>query len=97
MFGYDSYFSNTQVMFDSLNIIHDIAAQGNLFCECGNDDIELLLFSDKIYLRCNKCPANKIIYASTNEHLRENLKLEQILLLDLGLENVPAELITREK
>lgn len=99
MFGYDNYFSNTQVMFDSLNIIHDIAAKGNLFCECGNEDIELLLLSDKIYLRCNKCPASKIIYASTNEHFRENLKLNQILLLDEGLElkNIPSEFIIRKK
>ena len=50
-------------MLDSLNLIHDIAERGNLFCECGNDDIELLLLSDRIYLRCNLCPGNKIIYA----------------------------------
>lgn len=99
MFGYDSYFTNTQVMFDSLNIVHDIAAKGNLFCECGNDDIELLLLSDKIYLRCKKCPAIKIINASTNEHLRENLKLKQLLLLDEGqsMGNVPVESLIRKK
>ncbi|MDQ2085134.1 hypothetical protein RBH29_01615 [Herbivorax sp. ANBcel31] len=82
MFGYDNYFNNTQVMFDSLNIIHDIAERGNLFCECGNDDIELLLLSDKIYLRCNLCPGNKIIYASSNEHLKVNLLIKKIMLLD---------------
>lgn len=99
MFGYDSYFCNTQVMFDSLNIIHDIAAKGKLFCECGNEDIELFLLSDKIYLRCNKCPASKIIYASTNEHFRDNLKLNQILLLDegLGLGNIPTDIVIRKK
>lgn len=82
--GYDNYFVNTQVMFDSLNIIHDIAEKGNLFCECGNNDIELLLLSDKIYLRCKKCPACKIIYASTNEHLKNNLQTKHILLVDDG-------------
>lgn len=99
MLGYDSYFCNTQVMFDSINIIHDIAAKGNLFCECGNEDIELLLLSDKIYLRCNKCPAGKIINASTNDHFRENLKLTQILLSDEGLklENDPVEFIVKKK
>ncbi|MFZ5986668.1 MAG: hypothetical protein ACOYWZ_06015 [Bacillota bacterium] len=84
MFGYDNYFNNTQVMFDSLNIIHDIAEKGNLFCECGNNDIELLLLSDKIYLRCKKCPGSKVIYASSNEHLKDNLLRKQILLLDEG-------------
>ncbi len=98
MFGYESYFTNTQVMFDSLNIIHDIAEKGNLFCECGNDDIELLLLSDKIYLRCKKCPARKILYASTNEHLRENLKVKHILLIDEGhgMGNLPVESLVRK-
>lgn len=82
MFGYDNYFINTQVMFDSLNIIHDIAERGNLFCECGNDDIDLLLLSDKIYLRCSLCPGNKIIYASSNEHLKVSLLRKQIMLID---------------
>ena len=82
--GYDNYFVNTQVMLDSLNLIHDIAERGNLFCECGNDDIELLLLSDRIYLRCNLCPGNKIIYASSNEHLKVNLLRKEIMLLDEG-------------
>jgi hypothetical protein len=82
MFGYDNYFQNTQVMFDTVNILHDIAEKSNLFCECGNKDIELLLLSDKIYLRCKKCPGNKIIYAASNEHLKDNLLIKHILLLD---------------
>jgi hypothetical protein len=89
MFGYDNYFTNTQVMFDSVNIIHDIAEKGNLSCECGNNDIELLLLSDKIYLRCKRCLANKTIFASSNEHLKNNLQIRQILLLN---ENGPSDM-----
>ncbi len=88
MFGYDNYFINTQVMFDTVNIIHDIAEKGNLSCECGNNDIELILLCDKIYLRCKKCLANKTIFASSNEHLKNNLQLKQILLLN---ENEPSD------
>jgi len=80
MFGYDNYFKNTQVMFDSLNKIHDIAEQGNLYCECGNSDIELSLLSDKIYLKCKKCSASRVIYAISNEHLKDILMSRQILL-----------------
>jgi len=80
MFGYDSYFKNTQVMFDSLNKIHDIAEQGNLYCECGNSDIELNLLSDKIYLKCKKCSANRVIYAITNENLKDILMRQHILI-----------------
>jgi len=79
-FGYDNYFVNTQVMFDLLNKVHDIAEQGNLYCECGNDDIELVLFSDRIYLKCKKCFAGRSILATSNEHLK-NIFAEQEILL----------------
>ncbi|MCX7922816.1 MAG: hypothetical protein N3B21_12535 [Clostridia bacterium] len=82
MFGYDSYFKNTQVMFDTLNRIHDIAEQGNLSCECGNNDIELIMLSDKIHLKCSRCSGTKVISAASNEDLKNiNLK-KQILLME---------------
>lgn len=80
MFGYDNYFINTQVMLDSLNRIHDIAAQGNLLCECGNKEIELVLLSDRILLKCPRCSAGRIIPAATNEDLKDVL-LKQSLLV----------------
>jgi hypothetical protein len=80
MFGYDSYFKNTRVMFDSLNRVHDIAEQGNLYCECGNDDIELRLLSDKIHLKCNKCQGSLSISAASNEDLKKIQTTQSILL-----------------
>lgn len=80
MFGYDSYFRNTQVMFDSLNRIHDIAEQGNLSCECGNTGIELVLLSDRILLKCDKCHAGKIVRAATNEDLKDTIAKQYILV-----------------
>lgn len=79
-FGYDSYFSNTQVMFDALNKIHDIAEMGNLFCECGSKEIELLMFSDNIQLKCSKCTGSKIIKASSNNDLKDLFLRQQIIL-----------------
>lgn len=79
-FGYDNYFSNTQVMFDILNKLHDIAERGNLICECGSGEVEVYLLSDKIYLRCKDCPADNVISASSNEDLRHILKKDQIVL-----------------
>lgn len=78
MFGYESYFKNTQVMLDSLNRIHDIAEQRNLYCECGSEKIELVLFPDRVLLKCGKCNANKIIHAATNEDLKDILMKQQI-------------------
>lgn len=80
MFGYESYFSNTRVMLDSLNKIHDIAEQGNLYCECGNTDIELLLLPDTILLKCRRCFAEASVPASSNRDLRETLQKRHILI-----------------
>jgi len=80
MFGYDNYFKNTQVMLDSLNKIHDIAAQGCLFCECGSANIELVLLSDRILLKCSKCSAGKLVKAATNEDLKDLMQRHGILI-----------------
>lgn len=79
-FGYDNYFKNSQVMLDSLNRIHDIAEEGNLYCECGCDDIELILLSDKIQLMCKKCLKSKILYTASNEDLKDILTSRKILI-----------------
>jgi len=99
MFGYDNYFWNTQVMFDSLNKIHDIAEQGNLYCECGDGDIELMLFPDRIYLVCRKCSASKVIYAASNEDLKDILVKQQILLVSdlIECDSGNTAIITKKK
>lgn len=78
--GYDNYFKNTRVMYDSLNHIHDIAEQGKLVCKCGNKDIELGLLSEKISMRCRKCNASADVMAASNEDLRGLLSTRQIVL-----------------
>ena len=82
MYGYESYFDNTQVMFDTLNRIHDIALKGNLFCECGSVDIELVLLSGSVLLRCAKCGSSKRIPASKNKDLKDILTKSQITITE---------------
>lgn len=79
-YGYESYFKNTRVMFDILNRIHDIALNDNLYCECGGSDIELVLLSDCILLRCAKCGCDRRIAAANNKDLKSILMKNQILL-----------------
>lgn len=84
--GYDSYFKNTRVMLDSLNKIHDIAANGNLYCECGNKDIEVVLLSDRIYLKCRKCSGKRILSATSNKDLKDIVTKRHILLVSETLD-----------
>jgi len=79
-YGYESYFLNTQVMFDTLNHIHDIALKNNLYCECGSEDIELVLLSDCVFLRCGKCNGSIRLAAAKNEDLKKLLEEDQIVI-----------------
>lgn len=78
--GYDNYFKNSHVMLDTLIKLHEIAEQGNLFCECGSADIDISLLSDRICLKCRNCPGEKVIYASSNKDLRDILLKKRMLL-----------------
>lgn len=79
-YGYDNYFANTQVMIDTLNRIHDIAEQGRLYCECGNEDIIATMLKKGIILQCSHCSGSELIPASSNSDLKKTLQKKSILL-----------------
>lgn len=79
MFGYDNYFSNAHVMMEMVNIVHDYAENGNLFCSCGSSSIELSLLADSINLECS-CGKTKNIKAVSNEDIK-NIISEGFIML----------------
>ncbi len=78
--GYDNYFDNTQVMLDTLNRIHDIAEKGQLFCECGCDDIVVSMRRKGISLKCSQCSRGEFIPAASNNDLKKILLQDRIIL-----------------
>ncbi|NLM96740.1 MAG: hypothetical protein GX175_03850 [Halanaerobiaceae bacterium] len=77
--GFDE-FINPEIMLEILDYLHDIAAKSSLYCECGNHNINIELFSDRLEISCNNCYAVKIIPASTREDLSKIKKLDEIIL-----------------
>ncbi|HAA89178.1 MAG: Uncharacterized protein XD63_1116 [Thermoanaerobacterales bacterium 50_218] len=71
--GFSDYFANPEVMYEVLDFLHNIAEEGKLSCECGNFQIEVEIFADRIELRCPGCGAMGIINAESEEDL-ETLK-----------------------
>ncbi len=80
MSGYESYFKNNSVMLDVLNRIHDIAEKGEMLCECGSNDFELILLPGGIDVRCRKCNANEFIKASSNEDIKGIFEKDSIFI-----------------
>lgn len=77
--GFDE-FENPDLMLQALDIIHDFAVEGALNCDCGNDNITIELFSDKIQLICNSCGAHLNIEAVREFDLKNLRQLNQVQL-----------------
>jgi len=65
----DDYFNNAQVMYETLNCLHDIAEKGQLYCQCGNKQISVDVFPDRLELYCSNCDTVNTIFANANEDL----------------------------
>ncbi len=85
-FGRDAFFHNSSIMHDVLLCLQDISEKGNLYCECGNYQIGVDIFPDRLELCCNKCDSVNIIYAENEEDLQVIQGLEEIELIRNGFE-----------
>jgi hypothetical protein len=83
-FGFDDYFTNPQIMMEILNHLHQVAEENHLFCSCGNNQIEIDVFPEKLELHCPVCQSLHIIYAETFEDLHMVKKASSISLTEKG-------------
>ncbi|MDO7786807.1 hypothetical protein [Desulforamulus aquiferis] len=79
--GYDEYFNNPEVMHQVMQCLQEIADNGGLFCQCGNQRIEVDVFLDRLELHCKECDSINIVYAETEEDLRV---IEQVETIELA-------------
>lgn len=63
-------FANPDVMYQMLSHVHDMAADGNLDCTCGNGRIEVDIFPDRVELICPVCRRGHTLPAISEEDLR---------------------------
>ena len=82
--GFEDYFTNPQVMFEILNLVHQISDDNKLSCSCGNNQIEIDVFPEKLELRCPYCQSIHIIYAETIEDLYMIKNIKLIVMTERG-------------
>lgn len=80
----DNYFNNPEIMYKTLNRLHDIIERGALYCQCGNRKIALDIFPDRLELYCGNCNSVNIIYAENEEDLEVIRQVENIELTRYG-------------
>lgn len=79
--GYDDYFVNSEIMMECVNILHDLAEQDHIHCECDKGEIGINLLSDRIELRCQDCHSVYIISAESRRDV-EKLKDQQEIYME---------------
>lgn len=80
---FEDYFCDPEVMLGVLDILHDIAEAGGLICQCGNRNIDIDMYPDKIELICRDCHGMTMINARTTADL-EKLKERNRIVLTKG-------------
>ncbi len=82
--GFSDYFENPEVMYDVLDDLHKLAAEGKLTCQCGNTDVEVEVFADRVELCCPDCGALGIVGAETKDD-REAMRNTWEIVLKSGV------------
>lgn len=65
--GFSDFFSNPEIMYETLDYLHKLASEGRLSCQCGNLEIEVEIFAERVELRCSSCGAIGVIGAETKD------------------------------
>lgn len=88
--GFDDYFVNPPIMFEILNLLHDIAERKGLYCQCGNKRIEVELYPERLELRCPECRSRNIVYAETEDDLKVMKEVQSIEMAERGFACIDA-------
>lgn len=84
------YFNNPEIMTKSLERIKELDSKGLLSCSCGDNNIEMNIFPDRIELKCMKCEGIKLIYAENNDDYKNFVSKERIVLRESSFECIDA-------
>lgn len=74
------YLTNFDILARVLSYIYGLKKRGRIECKCGNSQIYVELFSDRVELECLSCHSIKIIFAETEEDLSVLEKKDNIIL-----------------
>lgn len=76
--NFELFFNNHSIMKKSLEKLRGLKENSKINCDCGNNDIAIEIYSDRVELRCVSCQGIKIIYAENKEDLDTFYKKNKI-------------------
>ena len=74
---YNEFFENGEVM----TALQDLADQGRLYCQCGNANIDIDIYPERVELHCPECDGSLTVYGRTLEDAHLFNSISQIELM----------------
>ncbi len=87
---FELFFSNHEIMKKTLERLILLKEADKINCECGNADITLEIYSERIELICIDCQSIKIIYAESQEDLEVFYEKKKITMKPFEFEFIDA-------
>ena len=94
--GFDDFFASPTIMIQVLSHLHRMAEDGHLYCMCGNSDIQVDVFPEKLELHCPHCNSLSIVYAENQEDLELVRNVRVIAMTEKGFTSFNAHRIPGE-
>lgn len=82
--GFGEYFESPEVMYEVLDYLYEIAESEKLYCECGNYQIDIDVFPEKLELKCDSCGCTATIFAESEQDIKLVRDATEIKLTKAG-------------
>jgi phage FluMu protein Com len=81
----ENFFHDSKVMNKVLNHILGLVEHGLLYCQCGNYNIGLEIYPDRLELSCPKCGAVSVVYAEIEKDIYIAQRTSELELIEKGI------------
>lgn len=80
--GYGDYFNTPEIMYKVLEHLYDLANNDKIFCSCGNINLDIEVYPDRMELHCDNCGSVGIVFAESFKDWENAKKLNEVALVE---------------
>ena len=95
--GYGDYFINPEIMYKVLEHLYSIADYGKISCGCGNINLDVEVYPDRMELHCGHCGAVGIVFAESFKDWENAQRLDEVALIEGAFRYLDDKSITKKR
>ncbi|MBO8125770.1 MAG: hypothetical protein H0Z38_00870 [Firmicutes bacterium] len=77
---HDDFFENKEIMTEVLYFLQELASQSRLYCQCGNANIDIDIYPERVELHCPECDGSLTVYGRSVDDLQLLETVSEIVL-----------------